>query len=120
MIPTTPTPICLPQWKVCDISLAFVWIFMCLVIVGVPILFMLLLAPAASLVIDGREQLCLQIVSRLFSSMFSFPLMAIPLFTLVGELMNLGGTTLRIMRFSQALIGRVRGCQSRCQPSHLA
>ena len=41
--------------------------------------------------------------------MDSFPLMAIPFFMLAGELMNRGGITIRLVEFSQALMGHLRG-----------
>lgn len=41
--------------------------------------------------------------------MDSFPLMAIPFFMLAGELMNRGGITIRLVEFSQALMGHFRG-----------
>lgn len=46
---------------------------------------------------------------RIFTGMDSFPLMAVPFFVLAGELMNKGGTTQRLIDFSFALVGRVRG-----------
>ena len=49
------------------------------------------------------------IVQRIFSGMDSFPLMAIPLFVLAGNAMNVGGTTSRIVRFSNAIIGHKHG-----------
>ncbi len=49
------------------------------------------------------------IVQRVFSGIDSFPLMAIPLFVLAGNAMNVGGTTSRIVRFSNAIVGRARG-----------
>lgn len=39
----------------------------------------------------------------------SLELAAIPLFILAGELMNAGGITTRLVKFSQAIIGHVRG-----------
>ena len=35
--------------------------------------------------------------------------MAIPFFMLAGELMNRGGITLRLVEFSQAMMGHLRG-----------
>ncbi len=49
------------------------------------------------------------IVQRIFSGIDSFPLMAIPLFVLAGNAMNVGGTTSRIVRFSNAIVGHARG-----------
>ncbi|MBZ8131854.1 TRAP transporter large permease [Afifella sp. IM 167] len=90
-------------------SLLFLWLFLIGVALGLPIFFVLLLAPALSLWMDGSLSLYIQIVSRLFNGIYSFPLMAIPLFMLAGELMNSGQITARIVAFSQALIGRIRG-----------
>jgi C4-dicarboxylate transporter DctM subunit len=39
----------------------------------------------------------------------SFPLLAIPLFILAGELMNTGGITDRLVRFATTLVGRFTG-----------
>ena len=46
---------------------------------------------------------------NVYNGMDSFPLMAIPFFMLAGELMNRGGITMRLVEFSQALIGHLRG-----------
>ena len=90
-------------------SLLFVWLFLGLVLMGMPIFFVLLAAPALSLWFDDASGMYLQIISRLFNGMYSFPLMAIPLFMLAGELMNSGQITARIVAFSQAIIGGIRG-----------
>ena len=39
----------------------------------------------------------------------SFALMAVPFFLLVGELMNAGGISRRIINFGMALVGHIRG-----------
>lgn len=39
----------------------------------------------------------------------SFPILAVPLFIFAGELMNRGGITYQLIRFSNALIGHVTG-----------
>jgi TRAP-type C4-dicarboxylate transport system permease large subunit len=41
--------------------------------------------------------------------MDSFPLMALPFFMLAGEVMNRGGITVRLVEFSQAFMGHLRG-----------
>lgn len=46
---------------------------------------------------------------KIQSSFGSFPLLAIPLFILAGELMNVGGITQRLVDFSQKLVGHLRG-----------
>jgi len=39
----------------------------------------------------------------------SFPLLAVPFFMLAGEIMNVGGLSLRIVNFALALVGHIRG-----------
>lgn len=45
----------------------------------------------------------------IIGGMDSFVLLAVPLFILVGELMNTGGITQRLVTFARALVGHVRG-----------
>ncbi len=74
---------------------------------GIPIAFCLGITAAVSLLSLG---LPLQVVAqRIFTGIDSFPLMAVPFFILAGDLMNQGGTTLRLVRFSNALVGWIRG-----------
>ena len=49
------------------------------------------------------------IPQRVFAAMDATALMAIPFFILAGELMNGGGITRSIIRFSNSLIGHIRG-----------
>jgi tripartite ATP-independent transporter DctM subunit len=75
--------------------------------VGIPIAFCLGITAAVSLLSLG---LPLQVVAqRIFTGIDSFPLMAVPFFILAGDLMNQGGTTLRLVRFSNSLVGWIRG-----------
>lgn len=90
-------------------SMMFLWLFLGLMAIGIPIVFVLLLAPGISLFFDGKTSLYPQLLSRLYNGMFSFPLMAIPFFILAGELMNSGGITQRLVHFAQSLVGHVRG-----------
>ncbi|MEO1265483.1 MAG: TRAP transporter large permease, partial [Pseudomonadota bacterium] len=46
---------------------------------------------------------------NIYNGIDSFPLMALPFFMLAGELMNRGGITTRLVEFSQALMGHLRG-----------
>ena len=48
-------------------------------------------------------------VIKLYSGSTSFPLIAIPLFILAGNLMNTSGISLRLINFVTALIGFIRG-----------
>lgn len=75
---------------------------------GIPVAFCLALTSLIVLVIIGDVPLYL-IPQRMFTGMDSFPLMAVPFFILAGELMNSAGITHRIIRFSNALVGHIRG-----------
>ncbi len=49
------------------------------------------------------------VVQRMSTGIDSFPLLAIPLFVLAGNLLNTGGISRRLFEFSIALIGHFRG-----------
>ncbi|MDH3663714.1 MAG: TRAP transporter large permease subunit, partial [Alphaproteobacteria bacterium] len=91
-------------------SLGYLWLFVVLLALGMPIAFVLLIAPGLSLVIDGLDtRFFSKLLSTLFTGMYSFPLMAIPFFILAGDIMNHGGITRNIVRFSETVIGHIRG-----------
>ncbi|MCB1460022.1 MAG: TRAP transporter large permease, partial [Nitratireductor sp.] len=91
-------------------GLAYFWIFFILLAVGMPVVFALLIAPGLSLVIDGKDALFFsKLLTTVYTGMYSFPLMAVPFFILAGELMNSGGITRSIVRFSESMIGHFRG-----------
>jgi len=91
-------------------SLAYFWIFFLLLIIGTPVVFALLIGPGLSLVIDGKDEIFFnKLLTTLYGGMYSFPLMAVPFFILAGELMNAGGITRSIVKFSQSMIGHLRG-----------
>jgi TRAP-type transport system large permease protein len=86
------------------------WIFMGLLLMGMPVVFALLLGPGMSLWLDGRPDAFFGMMQqRLFNGLRSFPLMAVPFFILAGEIMNRGHITVQLVEFSKALIGHVRG-----------
>lgn len=49
------------------------------------------------------------VAQRMFVAIDSFPLMAVPLYMLAGYLMGAGGISRRIVEFSAALVGNLRG-----------
>jgi C4-dicarboxylate transporter DctM subunit len=49
------------------------------------------------------------LVQRMIGGIDTFPLLAIPFFILAGNLMNTGGITERLVRFSKSLVGHIRG-----------
>ena len=85
-------------------ALLYVYIFGFLLIIGTPIVFVMLLAPGATLLIEGDLRFLNMLVQRLFAGMDSFPLMALPFFILAGELMTAGGITTRIVRFAETFV----------------
>ena len=87
----------------------FLPLFLFLLMVGLPVFFCLLAAPGALLWLNGQERDLTLLYRNLYNGMDSFPLMAIPFFMLAGELMNRGGITVRLVEFSQALMGHLRG-----------
>jgi C4-dicarboxylate transporter DctM subunit len=49
------------------------------------------------------------LVQTIFGGLATFPLLAIPLFMLAGNLMNEGGLTPDLVRFARLLLGHIRG-----------
>ena len=87
----------------------FLPVFLLLLLVGTPVFFALLAAPGLLLWWNGQERDLAILYRNVYSGMDSFPLMALPFFMLAGELMNRGGITIRLVEFSQALMGHLRG-----------
>ena len=90
-------------------SLLFFFFFIILLVLGLPVAFALLLGPSIALIIEGNQIYLDMLILRLYYGIDSFPLMAVPFFILAGELMNSGGITLRLVHFSQAIVGHFRG-----------
>ena len=82
--------------------------FIVLVFLNTPVAFAMGIASLAAVWFGGDLPLNL-LITRMFVAVDSFPLMAIPFFILAGELMNAGGITRRIVEFSRALVGHIRG-----------
>ena len=76
--------------------------------VGMPIAFALGLGSCFSLMSDNSLPLVL-VPQRMFTALDSWPIMAIPLFMLAGELMDKGGISRRIVDFSNACFVFVKG-----------
>lgn len=87
----------------------FLPLFLVFLMLGLPIMFGLIAAPAILLWFNGQERDIVLLYRNVYNGMDSFPLMAIPFFMLAGELMNRAGITLRLVEFSQAVIGHLRG-----------
>ncbi len=74
---------------------------------GVPIAFGLGLATALALLYGGTVPLTV-LAQRVFTSLDSFPIMAVLLFMLAGSIMDEGGMARRIIAFASALLGQFR------------
>lgn len=84
-------------------------VFLFLLFLGMPVAFAMAISGTLTVLRLGEEVSPLLIPQRLFMSLNSFPLLAVPFFILAGELMNKGGITRRLIEFSKVLIGRKRG-----------
>ena len=94
----------------------FLPLFLVFLMIGLPVFFGLLAAPGLLIwweaLATGNDRYMRDITllyRNLYNGMDSFPLMAIPFFMLAGEMMNRGGITMRLVEFSQAMIGHLRG-----------
>ena len=87
----------------------FLPLFLVLLLVGVPVFFAMLVAPGAMLFAADQGRDVALMYRNIYNGIDNGVLLAIPFFMLAGELMNRGGITERLVSFSQAIIGSVRG-----------
>ncbi|WP_100963213.1 TRAP transporter large permease [Bosea sp. FBZP-16] len=76
---------------------------------GLPIGLVLCLATLSYVVATRNWQLFDSYLIQLFGGIDSYGLLALPLFILVGEFMNAGGITTRLLEMTMAITGRIRG-----------
>lgn len=79
-----------------------------LLILGVPVAFSILSSGIVFLLVTNEKPIVL-IVQRLTTGLDSFPLLAVPLFIVVGNLMDRGGISKRLVKWCIALVGRFHG-----------
>ncbi len=89
--------------------LTFFWILLVTMAVGIPIAFGLAIAPVLGFILADKMVFMKLLPQRLFLGINQFPLLAIPLFLLAGEIMNRGGITQRLVGFANVLVGHFRG-----------
>lgn len=87
----------------------FLPLFLIFLLIGMPVFFAMLAGPGIMLFLTDNARDWNLLYRNVYNGMDSFPLMAIPFFMLAGELMNRGGITMRLVEFSQALMGHLRG-----------
>ena len=95
-------------WRILNVNLVFTSIFI-FSNYRLTSIFGLLAAPGLLLYLNGQERDITLLYRNVYNGIDSFPLMAIPFFMLAGELMNRGGITMRLVEFSQAFMGHLRG-----------
>jgi C4-dicarboxylate transporter DctM subunit len=78
------------------------------VAIGAPVAFTLGASVTAGLLSEGVTDLVL-VPTKMLEGVDAFVLLAIPLFILAGSLMDVGGISLRLMRFARALVGHFHG-----------
>jgi tripartite ATP-independent transporter DctM subunit len=83
-------------------------VFFTLMLLRVPIAFALGLACLPIMIIEPRLD-AQTLVQETFNAYNSFILLAVPFFLLAANLMNVGGITDRLVRFSRALVGHFPG-----------
>lgn len=85
-------------------------LFFCAVMLaGVPIGICLCLSGLAFIFFTGDTVLLQSFPTQMFAGVDSYGLIAIPLFILIGEIMNSGGITRRLVDLSMAFVGSVKG-----------
>ncbi|MBD3896789.1 TRAP transporter large permease [Halomonas sp. ML-15] len=77
-------------------------VFILLMLLGMPIAFVLLASTFAFVINTGNYRILEGLPQVLFGSLEVFDLLAIPLFILLGEIMNEGGITRRIIQAARA------------------
>ena len=89
-------------------AFAFLAALVVLILLGMPIGFAMAVLPAAYIAITDVVPLT-AVPYQMYTALDKFPLVAVPLFLLAGELMNLGAITERLLELSRELVGRIRG-----------
>lgn len=77
-------------------------------LIGVPVAVAIGLASVIGIEASGRLPMLL-VAQRMFTGIDSFPLMAIPLFILAGNLMSVGGISQRLVDLAKSIVGGVQG-----------
>jgi tripartite ATP-independent transporter DctM subunit len=82
--------------------------FVLMMAIGMPIAFVMGGAGMLALLVEGKLSL-LSVPQRFFNGINSFPLMAVPFFILAADLMSASAITSAILRFTNNLVGNIRG-----------
>ena len=85
----------------------FLLIFLLLALIRVPIPFAMGIGAILTLILAGGSTVA--IAQSMFRSINIFTFLAIPAFIFAGDLMSASGISSAIMRFANAIFGRIRG-----------
>ncbi|MEQ8389618.1 MAG: TRAP transporter large permease [Thalassospira sp.] len=83
-------------------------LFTVFLVIGMPVAFALGLASIPVFVVSGAMPPTV-VIQKMVTATQSFPLLAVPFFILAGNLMNVTGITVRLVRFARLLTGWMAG-----------
>ena len=92
---------------VMDLGFAVLLVFFVLFVLGFPVVFAILIPSIAYIAWSGIP--LATVAQRVLYALDSFPLVAVPVFIFVGNLMNAAGITEKIYHFANTLAGRLPG-----------
>jgi len=90
-------------------GLLIIIIFIVTALLGIPIAFCMGLVSLGSILSLGELTFLKLVPQKMITGIDKFPLMAIPLFILAGNIMNKSGITNSLIKFANLLVGRLRG-----------
>ena len=83
-------------------------VFGALLLLNAPVSFSLGLAALVTTAVDGRTPL-LVLPQKMFTSLDSFPVLAVPLFVLAGAFLETGGVGRRLVNLANVLVRHLPG-----------
>jgi len=82
--------------------------FIVLCMLEVPVAFALFISSVLTIMVEGDVPLTI-VAQRIWTGLNNFPLIAVPFFLFVGQLMNESGISKRLIDFSDSMVGHLRG-----------
>lgn len=90
-------------------TIAMLVAFFFQMLIGIPLFIALLMTALVGFLVLGDISMLNKIPQQFFGGMDTFSLMAIPFFIFAGSLMNISGLTDQLLKFTQSLVGHLRG-----------
>ena len=90
-------------------TVLIITVFAIVALSGIPIAFCMGIVSLVSLLAMGKAFFLKLLAQKMITGIDKFPLMAIPLFILAGNIMNRGELTNHLITFANFLVGRFRG-----------